>query len=180
VNIDKENYQCHYDMFFKLLHWVLAILLIGMVSLGWFMMSIEDQPGSGWYFNLHKSLGLIAATLILLRILWRLTHKIAPLPGSIPKWQAKLARSIHFFLYCCMVAMPLTGFIGASYGGHGVAFFGWKLPDWASKNHDIAKQLFEIHGIIAWVLVVLIAFHVLAAFKHLIINKDGVFQRMWF
>jgi cytochrome b561 len=79
-----------------------------------------------------------------------------------------------------MIVMPLTGFIGAPYSKHGVTFFGWLLPDWTRKNHDLAEQFFDVHGTVAWVLVVLIVLHILAAFKHLFINRDGVFQRMWF
>lgn len=169
-----------YDLIAKLLHWTLALLLLGLVGLGWYMLSIENQPGSGWYFALHKSLGLIAATLILLRLIWRFAHSPAPLPTSVPLWLAKIARGIHWLLYVCMILMPLTGFIGASFSKHGVAFFGWQFPAWVEQNHTISEFFFNVHGIVAWVLVALIALHVLAAFKHLFINKDGVFQRMWF
>lgn len=176
----QSNKNWHYDPITRLLHWVIAFFLIGLISLGWYMMSIEDQPNSGWYFNLHKSFGLLAATLILFRVIWRLIHKPAPLPSSIPFWQAKLSRVIHLLLYFCMVAMPITGFLGASFGKHGVVFFGRQLPNWVTQEHDISKQLFEVHGLVAWVLVGLIVFHVLAAMKHLFINRDNVFQRMWF
>ena len=169
-----------YDVISKLFHWTIALLIIGLVSLGWYMMSISDEPGSAWYFNLHKSFGIVAGILILLRILWRLGHKPHPLPSSVPVWQAKLSRFIHLLLYTCMVGMPLTGFIGASFGKHGISFFGWPLPVWTPKNAALAEQLFEIHGTIAWILVGLVVLHVLAAFKHLLWNKDGVFQRMWF
>jgi len=174
------NTTWRYDAIAKLLHWILAVLLIGLVALGWYMMSIEHQPGSEWYFNLHKSFGIIAATLILLRLIWVFSHKPASLPISVPLWQAKIARALHKLLYICMILMPATGFIGASFSKHGLAFFGLSLPKWGGPSHDIAEQLFNIHGIIAWVLVVLVALHLFAALKHLFINKDGVFQRMWF
>ncbi|MDR3492388.1 MAG: cytochrome b [Gammaproteobacteria bacterium] len=169
-----------YDIVSKLLHWTIAVLLIGLIALGWYMMSIEDQPDSGWYFKMHKSFGLIAATLILFRLIWRLFHTPAPLPSSIPLWQAKAARGLHFLLYIFMILMPLTGFLGASFSEHGVNFFSLKLPTWIAENKDISEQFFEAHGIIAWILVTLISLHALAAFKHFFINKDGVFQRMWF
>ncbi len=79
-----------------------------------------------------------------------------------------------------MIVMPLTGYLGASYSKYGVAFFGRQLPEWAVKSHDLSEQFFEMHETIAWVLVALVALHVLAALKHVFINKDGVFQRMWF
>src|SRR6478609_5858892 len=109
----------HYDTISRLLHWVIAFLLIGLISLGWYMTSIGDQPNSSWYFNLHKSFGLIAAMLIFFRLIWRLAHKPAPLPSSVPRWQAILSRAIHFLLYFCMLIMPISGFIGASFSKYG-------------------------------------------------------------
>lgn len=44
----------------KLLHWTLALLLPVQIGIGWYMLSIEDQPGRDWYFALHISLGLTA------------------------------------------------------------------------------------------------------------------------
>ncbi len=177
--LQKKANHWHYDGISRRLHWLLALLIISMLSLGFYMMSIADDPDSNKYFSWHKSLGLITATLVLIRILWRTTHKPAPLPSSVAKWQAKLAHLMHLMLYAGIIIMPAMGFLGSSYGKNGVAFFGWPLPEWATKNTDLAHLFFNIHGIVAWVLVVLISLHVLAAFKHLIIDKDGVFQRMW-
>mgnify|MGYP003296379857 CR=1 FL=1 len=64
------------------LHWAIALLVVIQVGLGMYMMAIEEQPGSGWYFALHVSFGLTVAVLIALRIVWRLGHKPAPLPAS--------------------------------------------------------------------------------------------------
>lgn len=175
----ESNKNWHYDTITRLLHWVIAFLLIGLISLGWYMMSIEDQPNSRWYFNLHKSFGLIAAILIFFRLIWRFTHKPAPLPASVPRWQARLSRAVHLLLYFCMIIMPITGFFGASFSKHSIIFFGVELPTWVNQSHTISKQFFEAHELIAWILVGLIVVHVLAAIKHLFINKDNVFQRMW-
>ena len=168
-----------YNPISKLQHWILAALLIGLIGLGWYMTSLDSQS-SDIYFNLHKSFGIVAAFLILIRILWRLNHTPPPLPNSIPVWQAKISRLIHFLLYIVIIIMPMTGIIGACYSKYGIKFFGIQLPTFVAKNQAITSLFFNIHGVIAWVLVSLITLHVLAAFKHLIINKDGVFQRMWF
>ncbi len=176
--LQKKPDSWHYDALSRRLHWLLALLIISMLSLGFYMISIADDPDSYKYFAWHKSFGLITAVLVLIRILWRTTHKPAPLPSSVAIWQANLAHLMHLMLYACIIIMPAMGFLGSSYSKHGVALFGWPLPEWATKNPDISQLFFNIHGIVAWVLVVLISLHVLAAFKHLIIDKDGVFQRM--
>lgn len=47
-------------------------------------------------------------------------------------------------------------------------------------NVDVSNQLLTIHGYRAWVLLTLIMIHILAVLKHLLINKNNVFKRMWF
>ena len=161
------------------LHWLLALLIAVQVGLGWYMLSIEKQPGSGWYFALHVSLGLTAAALIGLRMAWRIGNPPDPLPASVPPWQMSAIRMSHRLLYTLMFLMPLTGYLGAAFSGDGVSYFGLPLPDWASPNDAWKERFFGLHSIIAWTLVGLVGLHVLGALKHLLIDKDGVFWRMW-
>lgn len=160
------------------LHWILAVLIVAMVSLGWYMMSIEDEPGSGWYFNLHKSIGITILALVILRVLWRLGHKPQDLPASVPTWKVTLAHWTQFLLYVCILVMPITGLAGALYSKSGVIFFGLPLPH-PTPNHDLAEQLFSVHGITVWILVSIVSLHVAGGLKHLLVDRDGVFQRMW-
>lgn len=160
-------------------HWVLAALVPFQIGLGWYMLSIEETPGSAAYFAWHVSLGLTAAALIALRLLWRLRHRPHPLPPGIPAWQAQTAGLTHALMYVLLLAMPVTGYLGAAFTGKVVAYFGLPLPAWAKTNDALKEQLFTAHGVIAWALVVLVVLHVGAALKHLLIDKDGVFQRMW-
>lgn len=161
------------------LHWLLAILLVGMIGVGWYMMSIEDEPGSDKFFTLHKSIGLVVLALVAWRLTWRLGHSPAPLPERVPAWQRRASKASHRLLYAAMIAMPL-GLSGAALSKRGIEFFGLSIPRVAAPNHDLAEAFFNAHSVVAWILVALIAIHVLAALKHLIVDRDGVFQRMWF
>ncbi|MDO8729020.1 MAG: cytochrome b [bacterium] len=161
------------------LHWLLAILIVGMIPLGWYMLSIEDSLGSDWYFMLHKSIGIVVSILVLLRLLWRSRHKPDRLPSNFPYWQVMASKITHWLLYAAMITMPFVGIAGAMLSKDDISFFGVPLPRITSPNHDLGEIFFSLHSIIAWVLVALISLHVVAALKHLI-NKDGVFERMWF
>jgi cytochrome b561 len=163
-----------------LLHWLLALLIAGMATLGWYMMSIEDSPGADTYFNLHKSVGLIVFTLVLIRWAWRLTHNPAVLPASVSTWEVRLSTIVQALLYTCMILLPITGFLGASYSKEGVTFFGTQLPAWVVPDHDTAEQFFSLHETLVWTLVTLVALHAAGGLKHLLVNRDKVFQRMWF
>jgi cytochrome b561 len=171
--------QSAYTSTARVFHWLVAILIIGMLPLGWYMMSIEDDPGSDWYFMLHKSIGLLVLAFALLRLLWRFGHQPGSLPEQLPQWQVKASKISHWLLYVLMIAMPVAGLTGALFSKGGVAFFGSQLPRVFAANHDLAELFFSAHSVIAWALVGVISLHVLAALKHLLVDKDGVFQRMW-
>jgi cytochrome b561 len=143
-------------------------------------MEIEKNPGSAWYFDLHKSVGLVIALLVAVRLAWRLTHRAQTLPATVPMWQGKLALAAQVSLYVLMLLVPLTGYLGASYSKAGVRLFGVSTPRWALPNHDISEQIFDIHSALVWVLVTFVVIHALGALKHLLLDKDQVFQRMWF
>lgn len=161
------------------LHWVLAALIAFMAGLGWYMMTVEHEPGGQQWIELHKSVGLVVALLVLLRVLWRLGHRPAPLPAGTPHWQERLARVTHWLLYAGMIVLPVTGILGSSYQRAGLVFFGYALPRWVAADRATAHLFFEIHETIVWVVVVLVVLHVAAALKHLVVDRDEVFGRMW-
>ena len=160
------------------LHWTLAVLLGGAAALGWYMMSVEREPGSGQYFDLHKSVGLVIALLVLARIAWRLTHPPRALEASVPRWQVRLSAWTQGLLYVLMALMPVTGYLGASYSKRGVSLFGWATPRWVQPDHDTAEWFFGVHSWLIWVMAALVALHVAGALKHLLVDHDGVFRRM--
>jgi len=169
-----------YDHTSIALHWLMALLITAIAILGWIMVEIEKNPGSARYFNLHKSLGLVIALLVAARLAWRLTHRAETLPATVPMWQRKLSLATQLSLYGLMFLVPLTGYLGASYSKAGVSLFGLSTPRWALPNHDISEQIFDIHSALVWVLVTVVVIHALGALKHLLLDKDQVFQRMWF
>jgi len=161
------------------LHWILAVLITLTTAIGWRMMLIEHEPGSEKFFELHKSIGLIIASFVVARVLWRLAHRPEPLPPG-PAWNARLAAITHALLYALMILLPITGYLGASYSEAGVRWFGLATPQWAVRDDDLADQFFTVHGVLLWTLVVLVALHALGGLKHLLLDKDQVFQRMGF
>ena len=176
VSIDPTG---RYTLTAIVLHWLLSVMLAAQVGLGWYMLSVEHQPGSEKLFALHISAGLTIALLVVLRMAWRAAHPPAALPASAAPWEVKAARISHILLYVVMVLLPVTGYLGVALSGHAVSYFGLPLPGWAAKNGPLKEQLFTVHSVIAWVLVALVSAHVLGALKHLLKDRDGVFHRMW-
>jgi cytochrome b561 len=160
------------------LHWIVGIAILVQLGIGLYMVELpKNTPVRAWYFNFHKSLGVTLAIFILLRVWWRATHRPPPLTGIIAAWQVMAAKINHWLLYLCIVAMPATGMLMSSNSKYGVKF--WGLPFIKGHEDESAREFWlNIHETVADVLMVLIAIHVLAALKHLIVDKNGVFQRI--
>ena len=163
------------------LHWLIALLLLGQFAFG---LALDDiprgTPARGYYVNLHKSSGILIGLLILLRLGWRLAHTPPPLPASTPRWQRHAARLSHILLYACMLALPLSGYLASNFSKHGVKFF--NVVRWAPWGPD-DKTWYAIfnstHHLAALLLALLVAVHVLAVAKHMLIDRDGLLLRMW-
>jgi cytochrome b561 len=164
-----------------LLHWTIAVFVIGMFGLGWWMIGLPkgEESVRAYYFNLHKSIGITVGLFVLIRVAWRLAHPAPAFPATLPNWQATAARSAHLGLYICMVLMPTSGFLSSSFSKYPVKYFGYALPKWAGES-DVFKQLFsDIHYAGVIVLMTLLTIHVLGALRHLLLDKGVMFRRMW-
>ena len=176
--LDSSSAVARYTRLGIALHWVLAAALLAQVVLGWWMLGIPKSPPglrAGW-FNVHKSIGMTIALFVLLRIVWRATHRV-PDADLGAAWQHTAARTMHRLLYLCMAVMPLAGFLGSSFTPYPIRYFGLVVPtphaDWPA-----AKQLMStIHETTACLLVALIVVHILAAAWHWW-QRDGVAARM--
>lgn len=177
--IESSDNSEHYTMPAIVLHWLIALLIIGMLVLGYYMVDIpKGTPDRAVYFNLHKSFGVLAALLILSRLYWRLTHSAPSISAGIPRWTDKAAWLNHRLLYLFMVLQPATGYLSSSFNKYGVKFFGVALPSWGWEDAHLRDLFKNFHNLIAVFLVILIGIHIVAAFKHLFVDRDRVFQRM--
>ena len=169
-----------YDRTAIVLHWVIAVAIFGQVVFGWYLDEIpRGTPARSVYVNLHKSTGLTLGLLILIRVYWRLRHKAPLLPVSMPDWERAAARVSHFALYACMIIMPLAGYVASNFSKYGVKFFNAVLlPPWGIEDPRIYEFFKGVHRVTSYVFVALIALHVLAAVRHLVL-RDGIFGRMW-
>ena len=137
----------------------------------------EEASPRTFYFNLHKSIGITLFVLIVLRILWRVTHKPPKLLSTYKTWERKLANATHHFLYLLMVAMPISGLIMAVSSKYGVKWFG--LPFIKGLDNKNLRDIFkETHEIVAVLILVMLVLHIGGALKHKFIDKDDTLKRM--
>jgi cytochrome b561 len=165
------------------LHWVLALGLIGLIGFGVYMTSLPFSPARLKLYNWHKWAGMTILALSVLRLIWRLTHRPPALPTAIaqqmPAWQHWAHHGTHHLLYVLFFAVPLLGWAYSSAAGFPVVWFGvWPLPDWVSPSPELAEVLKPLHRLSAFALAGLIVLHVGAALKHQWLDRDGLLSRM--
>ncbi|TCW75513.1 cytochrome b [Burkholderia sp. SRS-46] len=161
------------------LHWIVALSIVALLVTGWHMVGIPKSTlERAFFFNLHKSLGIVTAIFIVALIAWRIRHEPPPLLSAMPRWEKGAANLNHRLFYVCMVLMTLTGYLTSSFSKYGPKLFGISLPHWGWEDTSLRANFVAVHRATALIFAVLIAIHIAAALKHLLVDRDGVFQRM--
>jgi len=163
-----------------ILHWIIAVLVLVLIGLGIYMVDIpRGTPERSFFYNLHKSIGLTTGILALIRLWWRKKNPPPAFPASMPAWQVTASHISHALLYMCLIMMPIAGFTASQFTKYGVTYFGlFKIPPMAAPQKVLYDFFQGVHENTAYVLMFLVVVHVLAALHHLLVAKDGIFQRM--
>ena len=169
-----------YGNFAKLLHWLIAAILVAQFALGSLMPDIHRGMEPGVAMHTHISIGIVVLALIVVRLLWRLAHPVAPAP-ELPRWQRVTSEAVHWLLYLLVLVTTLSGWFFASARGWSLTFFGlFPLPALVPQGSAVGRAIGGIHEDIVWVLLAVVAMHVAAALLHAFVYRDKVMQRMLF
>jgi cytochrome b561 len=161
------------------LHWIAAILIIGNLCFGLWMVGLPLSPQKLKYLSWHKWVGITVLILSAARILWRVTHPAPALPGTMKPWERRLANASHALLYVLFFAAPITGWLFSSAAGIQTVYLGFlPIPDLLSKNKELADILKVIHRWINYTMAAVIVLHAAAALKHHFVDRDEVLVRM--
>ena len=169
----------HYTRTAKSLHWGMAVLLLGLMVLGVYMHDLPLSPQKLQLYAWHKWAGVSAFCLVLLRLVWRITHRPPALPDSMPRPLQWAAHAGHALLYVLMFLIPLSGWVMSSAKGFQTVWFGvLPLPDMVGKDKALGDLLANVHMGLNVVFGLTLLAHVGAALKHHFIDHDGILQRM--
>ena len=167
----------------RILHWANAVLILGLLALGVYMVRWE-----AWgMYNVHKSFGLIASLLIIARLCFRFIYPRPrqPARSKIKALLIEWAQAL-ILLLCCLI--PITGMLYSAASGHGFRLF--SIPIFPSNEYSAETGEVVIrnamlsdmgqwaHSVLGYVLIAVLAGHILAALKHHFIDKDDVLKRL--
>lgn len=161
------------------LHWLMAVMILGIMALGIYMHELPLSPDKLKYYSWHKWAGVTVFALVWFRLAWRITHPAPPLPASLSPSMQRAAHAGHALLYGLMIVIPLSGWLMSSAKGVPTVWFGVvPLPDLLGRDKALGDALQLTHKILNFVLMATLLGHVIAALWHQFVLKDGTLRRM--
>jgi cytochrome b561 len=174
------NQVSRYHPLLVTLHWLLAVLIIAALIVGFFLLAAtpNSNPGKIAVLRLHMAGGMLILALMVIRFIVRmLTSRPADATTGYPLLD-RIAPITHYGFYVLVVLMAGTGFAtGLLAGLPEIVFAGSGAP---LPPTFAVYPTWVAHGYIAALLVGFITLHVLAALYHQFIRRDGLFRRMFF
>lgn len=181
MSFDTENKLSRKTL---VLHWLVGLTMIALLASGVYMAENEVFA----LYGLHKSIGIVIFFFALWRVVWRLRNGWPTTLGEPSPLLHGLAKLVHYLLIIGTVLMPLSGFVMSVMGGHGAALFGLELvagnPDPVNPseviplNGTLAGLAHQIHGLAGDLLIIGVVLHIVGAYKHHLVDKDGTLRRM--
>lgn len=175
-----KNTQYSYGLVAILMHWSMALLVVGLYILGIYMVELDYYDrwynAAPWW---HKALGMIALAMLLLRISWTICNRR---PSDLPgyhKLEMVIARLTHVALYILMLLVCISGYFITTAKGAGIDIFGWfTFPALGRLETQQAELAGEVHALSSYMLGLLFALHMVASFKHHYSDKDATLKRI--
>jgi cytochrome b561 len=163
----------------KGLHWLMAVMIMGLFVLGVYMHELPLSPQKLELYSWHKWAGVTVFLLVWLRLAWRVTHRPPALPESMSALMKLAAHAGHLALYGLMVVIPLSGWLMSSAKGVQTVWFGvLPIPDLLGRDKALGDLLKEVHEALNWLLMVTLVGHVGSALWHHFVLKDDTLRRM--
>ena len=164
----------------RLLHWLMAPMIIAMLFVG-VGMAASVSRRYDLLVSIHRPLGIAILVLCVARIVNRFINPPPDLPDTVPPLQRFVAKASHVALYALMLMMPLVGWAMLSAARYPVVLYGpVRLPPISPHDLTLYAWLRDLHTVLAYLLFATFLAHFGAALYHGLIRRDGVFGSMAF
>jgi cytochrome b561 len=158
-------------------HWVLALLIAGMATLGFLLESFPRQTQLYW-INIHVCVGIVYFALVLARLAWRVGHRPPDLPVTISPLIRTISVASHHLMYLLMILIPVVGIVALVWHGRGFDFGLFRIDLGIASNRPVYSLAEGVHGKLVFALLALAVLHTAAALWHQYVQRDGVLARM--
>ncbi len=169
-----------YDGAQRAFHWIMAALILPAIVIGVAAALLPRGSPRVELLALHKSLGLSALVLGVLRIGYRLIVGAPPYAVALAPLTRAASSAAHVVLYALMIALPVSGYVNSAAGGHDVSWFGlFAWPNFAPQDKALAHAAGQAHFWFACLIGAALALHLAAVAWHGWVKRDEIFARMW-
>lgn len=181
------NTRNHFGWSVVLLHWLLFILIAGLVATGKYSGSLPRAEKIPFLIVNHKQIGVAVVVLMMFRLLWRLiSTSVEPISESTLLRTAAYLN--HMLLYLVVIAQGLVGIAMLQAAGSEVTLYGLAVPIIAGEQGPFSTIEFLSNPQLlrTWhyyggnILFALVGLHFLAALAHHFYWSDDTLRRMWF
>ncbi|WP_425104612.1 cytochrome b [Ancylobacter sp.] len=168
-----------YPVSIRLLHWLRAILILGLIACGWYMTGLtENDSIAGILYPNHKQFGVLVWLLALVHIAlrWRYRAVLPHEPEALKSWEKWLSHATHRTLVALTLLIPLLGYAMSSSfpESDGVPFFFVShVPEILPKSYAAFEVFQALHKYSAYLLLAVIILHVAGAMKHRLEDRGG-------
>ena len=166
-----------FTAFSRLLHWVMAAMVLTMLGIGVAMVaSLADYHV---LVSIHRPLGAAILVLVVVRFVVRRLSPLPPFPPTMSRLESLAATASEYTLYGLMFALPLVGWGMLSAARYPVVLFGpVHLPFILPHDALLYATLRKAHTVLAYLLLLTILAHFGAILFHTLIVRDGMLFRM--
>jgi len=168
-----------YGWFAKSLHWLVALLMVGLSVVGFIFADMPRGDEKTELLILHASFGLLLLAAMVVRLGVRAVGaRPAPLDPAVKRLNA-VAHGVHMVLYLGIFLVIAAGMLTLMTVGWDVPFFDlFAVPTPFERDMDLHHLFEDIHVTGWWALAGLVALHLLGALYHALVLKDGTLSRM--
>jgi cytochrome b561 len=169
-----------YDPTQRDLHWLMAAVILAAICVGLYAADLPKEDATkGFWFGIHKSLGMTAFFLAIMRIGFRLLKITPRYRVPLGRFTGAAAWVSHSALYILMVGVPIGGYVLSTASGHAVSWFGlFTFPSVVPVDKPLAELAEDAHVTGALIFIAVIALHIAAAIWHHWFKGDEVMARM--
>ena len=166
-----------YGLLAKLFHWATFIALLVQVPLGFYLVGLEFSDQRIELENIHILIGITIFYITLFRLIWKLFNQSPTESKSFFKGQILIGKVNHLLLYLSIFAITISGMLKKLYMGETLNFFFFKYG-FEKDNFILADAFYEVHIYSNYLLITLVALHILAVVVHHFVFKDKILNKI--
>ena len=166
-----------YGILAKLFHWITFVILIAQIPFGFYLVGLEFSDRRIDLENIHILIGITVFYITLFRLIWKFLNTSPSETRSFFKGQVFIGKANHFLLYLSIFTITISGILKKLYMGETLNFIFFKYG-FKKDNFVLADSYYEVHIYANYLLLALVALHILAVVVHHVFFKDKILKKI--